>query len=113
MVLKVVDAGKVRTHEQLRDAVSAYERQSGKQVRVIVGVKASMTEQEALSALPLVEEQVRMAGLKFAATTIIIPGVGMTTLNILFKEYLNIDNAAQNFVIKQKKYELQKVFFMD
>ena len=59
-------------------------------------------------------KELRNRNMKYAAVGAMIPGIFKTQMiNILFAEYLDEDNALMNFLIKQKKYSLTKVFIME
>lgn len=101
------------TIPKLRELVKSAENKFGRKITVIVGTKEEVSDQKMHELLPFVEEKVRKHKMKFAATTVIMPGIGAVTLNILFAEYLHDENACANFLVKQKKYGLIKVNLVD
>lgn len=97
----------------LREKVAEAEKELGRKVTVIVGTKENVTDEMLHELLPMVELQVKKRNMKFAATQVGALGAGFVTLNILFAEYLYDDNACANFLIKQVKYSLTKINFVD
>lgn len=101
------------TTQKLREMVKSAENKLGRKITVIVGTNENVSDEKMHKFLPIVEKEVKKKKMKFAATTIIMPGTGAVTLNILFAEYLHDENACANFLIKQKKYGLTKVNLVD
>lgn len=104
----------VRSLDELRKMIRDAEKRHNVKVHYLVGTKEDVTEEEAYLAIPLFEPELRNRNMKYAAVGAIIPGIFKTQMiNILFAEYLDEDNALMNFLIKQKKYSLTKVFIME
>lgn len=101
------------TPQVLREEVEEAEKKLGRKITVIVGTNEKVSDEEMHKLLPSLEEEVKNHHMKFAALTVVVPGVGMTTLNILLAEYLYEDNACMNFLLKQAKYKLTKINLVD
>lgn len=99
--------------EQVKECEHAFEK-NGRKVTAIVGTKGSVSDEVLHKLLPEAERAMKKFGMKFAAGSFINPGNGrLITLNVLMAQYLDDDNACQNFLIKQRKYGLTKVNIID
>lgn len=100
--------------EQVKEAESIF-GQNGRKVTAIVGTKDSVSDEVLHMLLPEAEKAMKKFGMKFAAGSFVNPKKNgkLITLNVLRAEYLEDDNACQNFLIKQVKYGLTKVNIVD
>lgn len=113
MIIKEYDLKCAPTSDILRKQVKEAEKELGRRITVIVGTKDELKDEAMHEMLPMVEKEIRKNHMKFAATTVLAPGEGAITLNILLAEYLHEDNACANFLIKQAKYKLTKINLVD
>lgn len=113
MIIKEYDLKCAPTSDILRKQVKEAEKELGRRITVIVGTKDELKDEAMHEMLPMVEKEIRKNHMKFAATTVLAPGAGAITLNILLAEYLHEDNACANFLIKQAKYKLTKINLVD
>lgn len=99
--------------EGLRKKVKEAEKILGRKITVIVGTNESVDDKTLHKYLADAERIVREHNMKFAALSMGDLEKGLFTLNILFAEYLDDNNACANFLIKQVKYNLTKVNLVD
>lgn len=100
--------------DEFRSFVRDAEKRHNVKINYIVGTRDNVSEEEVYRLLPIIEPELRKRNMKFAATGIIIPRtVKVEMINVLFAEYLDEDNALMNFLIKQKKYFLTKVYIIN
>lgn len=103
---------RLETVQDLRDlANKANQKLAGKRVRLIAAMPKGMTDLAMRVLLKMCEERIKQIS-EVVLLKAILPGVGEISMNVLFAEYLNDDEACKTFIESNEKMKLEKLSFV-